>query len=432
MPKGIPYIIGNEAAERFSFYGMKAILVVFMTTYLMGADGLNTLSEIEAKKWYHFFNSLVYFTPLLGAIISDAFLGKYRTIIALSIVYCLGHLALALDDTRTGLTVGLFLIGLGAGGIKPCVSAHVGDQFGKTNAHLLDKVFGWFYFSINLGAFSSMILTPVLLNRYGPHVAFAVPGILMALATLVFWMGRHRFIHIPAGGMRFLKESFSGEGLKVIAKLAIIYSFVAMFWALFDQCSSAWVLQARKMNLDFLGRTWLPSQIQAVNPLMIMALIPLFGLVVYPRLNKVFPLTPLRKISIGFFVAVPSFLIPAYVEYLITLGQTPHIAWQLLAFLFITVAEILISITCLEFSYTQAPRTMKSLILSLYLMSISLGNLFTAFVNQFIQNEDGSSKLSEVNYYLFFAGCMLATAVVFIFVALWYQPRTYLHEEKQA
>ena len=126
LPKGIPYIIGNEAAERFSFYGMRAILVIFMTQYLVNAEGqADYMSEDEAKGWFHLFVSAVYMTPLLGALISDGILGKYRTIITLSLVYTLGHFALSLDDTRAGLAIGLGLIALGAGGIKPCVSAHL-------------------------------------------------------------------------------------------------------------------------------------------------------------------------------------------------------------------------------------------------------------------------------------------------------------------
>lgn len=157
LPRGIPYITANEAAERFSFYGMRGILVVFMTKHLLDADGgFAPMSDAEAKSYYHLFTSAVYFTPLLGALLSDIFLGKYRTILSLSLVYCAGHLALALDDTRFGLALGLGLIALGSGGIKPCVSAHVGDQFGATNAKLLEKVFGWFYFAINLGAFSTL------------------------------------------------------------------------------------------------------------------------------------------------------------------------------------------------------------------------------------------------------------------------------------
>ncbi|MDC0143915.1 MFS transporter [Verrucomicrobia bacterium] len=401
MPKGIPYIIGNEAAERYSFYGMKAILVIFMTKYLMDNNGeVAPMSEGDAKVWYHLFNSAVYFTPLLGAIIADAFFGKYKTIIGLSLVYCAGHLALALDETRLGLTVGLTLIAIGAGGIKPCVSAHVGDQFGKTNGHLLSKIFAWFYFSINFGAFLSQIMTPVLLDRYGPHVAFGVPGGLMLLATIVFWMGREKFIHIPAGGMGFIKETFSKTGLKIIGRLCVIYIFVAMFWALFDQSSSAWVLQADKMDRNLLGLEWLPSQIGAINPVMIMTFIPIFTWLIYPALNRVFPLTPLRKIAIGFFVAVPSFLIPAWIETQIAGGELPNIIWQIAAYVVLTAAEVFISITALEFSYTQAPKKMKSLILGFFLMSVSIGNLFTAGVNHFIQNPSPSFKADVKGTYV--------------------------------
>ena len=221
MPKGIPYIVSNEAAERFSFYGMNCILTIFMTQYLMGSDGkLDVMSEEDAKKYFHLFKMAAYFFPIVGALISDIFLGKYHTIISLSLVYCLGHLALALDDTRIGLFIGLGLIVIGSGGIKPCVSAHVGDQFGKTNQNLLEKVFGWFYFSINLGSFVSTMLTPFLLDKYGPHVAFGVPGILMGVATLAFWMGRHKFVHIPAGGFGFVKEIFSGTGFRLLLERA--------------------------------------------------------------------------------------------------------------------------------------------------------------------------------------------------------------------
>ena len=223
-PAGISYIIGNEAAERFSFYGMKGILVVFMTAHLLNSQGqADYMSEADAKVWFHLFTSAVYFTPLLGGLLSDIFLGKYRTIILLSLVYCLGHFMLAIDDTRFGLGIGLGLIAVGAGGIKPCVSAHVGDQFGKTNQPLLEKAFSWFYFAINLGAAISTILTPILLKNYGPGWAFGVPGGLMVLATIVFWMGRWKFVHIPPGGMKWVRETFSRDGILILAKLGIIF-----------------------------------------------------------------------------------------------------------------------------------------------------------------------------------------------------------------
>src|ERR1700689_470756 len=197
MPPGIPYIVGNEAAERFSFYGMRAILVVFMTQYLRDRTGaLAPMSENDANKWYHIFVASNYFFPIFGAILADSIWGKYRTIFWLSIVYCFGHFALALDDTRLGLSLGLCLIAIGSGGIKPCVSSNVGDQFTAVNQHLISRAFGWFYFSINSGSFISILLIPWLLQHYSSKVAFAVPGILMALATVIFWLGRRKFVQI--------------------------------------------------------------------------------------------------------------------------------------------------------------------------------------------------------------------------------------------
>ena len=223
MPSGIPYIISNEAAERFSFYGMKAALAVFLANYL-GVLGGESMSEAKATAYVSFFNSAVYLTPLFGALVADIFFGKYRTIITLSIVYCLGHLVLALMGmagiVQLWLLAGLGLIAIGAGGIKPCVSAHVGDQFGKNNQHLIPKIFNIFYLSINFGAVISNLSIPFILKWYGPHWAFGTPGILMAIATLTFWMGRRKFVHTPPHGEAFGKELFSKEGLVAIGKHA--------------------------------------------------------------------------------------------------------------------------------------------------------------------------------------------------------------------
>ena len=431
LPSGIPNIVANEAAERFSYYGMRAILVVYMTQYLVNASGeLEVLSEEKAKGYFHLFVSAVYLTPILGALIADGFLGKYRTIILLSLVYCFGHFALAVDHTLMGLLIGQGLIALGAGGIKPCVSSHVGDQFGKTNAPLLSQVFGWFYFSINLGAFVSMLVIPWLLDRYGASVAFGVPGILMVLATWFFWSGRYRFVHIPAAGTGFIKEVFSSTGLNALLRLSMIYLFVAMFWALFDQTGSSWVLQAQKMDRLVAGYEVLPSQIQAVNPLLIMVLVPLFSGWIYPRLGRVFELTSLRKIALGMFLTAAAFVIPSWIQMRIDAGEIPSIGWQLLAYLLLTSAEIMVSITCLEFSYTQAPKTMKSFVMAFYFMSVAVGNLFTSAVNFFIQNADGSSKLEGAEYFWFFTVLMAITALLFLFVVRFYKGKIYLHDEE--
>jgi POT family proton-dependent oligopeptide transporter len=431
MPPGIPYIIGNEAAERFNYYGIKAILVVFMTQYLRDASGaLAPMSESDAKYWYHIFVSANYALPMIGALLADAFLGKYWTIIWLSLVYCLGSIVLAADSTRLGLSMGLGLIALGSGGIKPCVSAHVGDQFGSDNQPLLARAFGWFYFSVNAGAMISMAFTPVWLKEHGPVVAFGVPAGLMLLATLVFWSGRFKFAHIPPAGKSFFQENFNREGWRVIGRIALIYLFLAVFWSLWDQSGGEWVLQAEKMERHFtvFGRHFevLSSQVQVINGVFILLLIPVCQYGIYPAISRVFPLTPLRKIGLGLVVTATSFLISAWIEGQIHAGLKPTIGWQIPAYLLLSLGEVMVSITGLEFAYTQAPKRMKSVIMSLYLLAISAGNLFTALVQKFIQNDDHTSKLPGAWFYLFFAGLCYLTAIIYVFVARRYREQTQL------
>jgi POT family proton-dependent oligopeptide transporter len=441
MPPGIPYIVGNEAAERFSFYGMKTILFVFMTTYLVdSAGGTAGFTPTEAREGIAWFVASAYFFPIIGAIIADALLGKYLTIMILSTVYCVGHLFMACMDLpedllqatlepRGFMVIGLGLIAIGSGGIKPCVSAHVGDQFGAGNKHLISSVFGWFYFAINFGSLLSTLLTPWTLKEYGPGWAFGIPGILMAIATFVFWTGRSKFAHIPAEGWTYVRRSFTGEGLKTILKLLPVYGFVAVFWSLYDQSGSAWVDQAMHMDRVIFGYEVLPSQIQAVNPLLILMFIPTFDKLIYPAIQKVFPLTPVRKMSIGLFLTVFAFGMSAVIEGWIVAGETPGIGWQIVAYILLTAAEVMVSITCLEFSYTQAPPFMKSFIMSLYLLSVSAGNVFTALVNRFTMDEDGNSSLEGATYYWFFTGLMLVASVIFVGVARRYRPQEYIQGE---
>src|SRR5437763_2236626 len=443
MPPGVPYIIGNEAAERFSYYGMKSVLTVFMAHYILNRSGvLAPMQENEAYMYTHYFVFGVYFLPILGAIIADGFLGKYWTILSLSIVYSLGNLTLACMATtweiaigqRTMLIIGLSLICLGAGGIKPCVSANVGDQFGESNKHLLSKVFGWFYFSINAGSFISTILCPFLLAdpRFGSRWAFGIPGVAMVIATLFFWAGRKKFVHIPPAGLGFLKQMFSREGLGALLRLAIVYVFVAVFWSLWDQSSGgSWTLQAQHMNLHWFGMDLLPSQVQTANPILILVFIPLVNYVIYPFIDRFFTLTPLRMIGIGLFLTAGSYLVIWYIQQLIDAGGKPGVNWQFLAYVILTLGETMVSITGLEFSYTQAPNKMKSAVMALWLFTVSMGNLFTAGVNYFIRNPDGTVKMNDQQYFLFFAVLMLIAAAVFVVFAMFYRGRTYLQSQER-
>lgn len=456
MPPGVIYIVGNEAAERFSYYGMNCILVPFMTHYMVASSGaLDLMRPEQADAWYHTFVSCLYFLPILGAFLGDAILGKYRTILYVSIIYCFGHLALALNHTRLGLVLGLGLIALGAGGIKPCVSANVGDQFGASNQHLLTRVFSWFYFSINFGSAFSTLLIPWLLHPYqvppdqaarwpswlvsaleklhGPDIAFGTPGILMLVATIVFWLGRKKFVHLPPAGLsRYLREISEPENLKALGNLIILVPFAAIFWSLWQQNFSSWVIQGEKMDRHLFGIEWKPEQIQTVNPIFILLMLPLFSYLVYPSIEKIVRLTPLRKFGIGLFVTAFAFVIVGLIQLRIDAGQRPHIIWQILAFVVLTAGEVMVSVTHLEFAYTQAPKKLKSLVMCTYLGAVFLGNAFTAGVNFFIQNPDGSVKLKGASYFFFFVLVMLAAAVLFMFFARFYKGKTYIQDEAAA
>jgi len=316
---------------------------------------------------------------------------------------------------------------IGSGGIKPCVSANVGDQFGSKNAHLLSKVFGWFYFSINAGSLLSMAITPILLQKFGlhwgPRVAFGVPGVFMLAATIIFWLGRFKFVHVPPNGIASFRETFSIANLKIIRNLLWIFLPIPIFWSLFDQSSSAWIFQASRMDLHFLGMELLPAQTHIFNPLLVLIFIPIFNYGLYPALNKLFRLTPLRKIGIGMFITAVSFLMAALIEHwIVDLKETPSIWWQVLSYGFLTTSEVMVSITCLEFSYTQAPKKLKSLIMATYYLSVTAGNLFTSLVNFYINDPvTGQNKLGPVEYYIFFAAAMVCANILFVVIAARYK-----------
>ena len=458
MPAGIPFIVANEFAERFCYYGVNAILSVYMVQHLH-------FGQAQATVWQSLFKFGAYFFPLIGAIISDVFWGKFKTIMTLAVVYCLGCAVLATGGGQGTLALGLFLMAFGTGGIKPCVSTNVGDQFTSKNQHLIERAFSYFYLSINAGSSFSIYFCPIWLDAYGPRVAFGIPAAMMFVATVVFWLGRKRFVVVPPAmtenpnrglalfalalvpamaisvavfnyvaddyrtlaalfaligqlilivwlclntGLRnklppqlltWMQEAFTGPALKQITGLALIYYiFVAMFWSLWEQSNGqTWTLQATSDLMDkhlfgFLaavpgfgalaGYEMLPAQIQVVNGLFILAMVPLFTFAVYPLLGRLFTLTPLRKIGIGLWVIAASYLIVAYIEDRIMHGHRISLWWQILAYMVLTASEVLISITALEFSYKQAPLKVKSFIMAAtYLLAVSVGNAFTAQVN---------------------------------------------------
>lgn len=194
----IPFIIVNEFCERFCYYGLRAILVLYLKQKLM-------FEEREATVIFHVFSLFVYFSCIIGAILADGFIGKFNTIFLLSIVYAGGSSVLTIGaieewqlPAKWMTFIGLAMIAIGSGGIKPCVSAFGGEQFKRPEQekHLL-KFFAMFYFSINFGSFISTLVSPILredvqcFDQVDCYPAgFGLPAVLMIFATVIFLAGR--------------------------------------------------------------------------------------------------------------------------------------------------------------------------------------------------------------------------------------------------
>ncbi|KAM7031205.1 solute carrier family 15 member 1-like [Passerculus sandwichensis] len=367
FPLSIFFIVINEFCERFSYYGMKAVLTLYFTRFLHWDDNFATAI-------YHTFVALCYLTPILGAIIADSWLGKFKTILYLSIVYAIGQTVLSVgsindltdhnqDGTPDAIAVnialsmvGLILIALGTGGIKPCVSAFGGDQFEDDQEKQRSTFFSLFYLSINAGSLLSTLITPTIrASECGIHskqecypLAFGVPAILMAVALVVFVIGSRMYKKAkPQGNVMLevskcvgfaIKNRFRHRSkefpkrehwldwasdkydkrliaqIKMVLRVLFLYIPLPMFWAVFDQQGSRWTLQATAMNGDF-GFKIQPDQMQIVNPILIVIMVPVADSLIYPLIKKCkLNFTPLKKMTVGMFLGSMAFVAAALVQ----------------------------------------------------------------------------------------------------------------------
>ena len=453
-PPQIKFIVGNEACERFSYYGMRSILAGYITGAVL-KGGLGQTDD-TATEIIHLFVFVNYFMPLLGAWLSDKIVGRYHTILWVSQFYCAGHGVLACSDFAGDvhgkmicLWTGLALIAFGSGGIKPCVSAFVGDQFKPEQSHLLQKAYGAFYWSINFGSFFSFLVIPWIKNHHGYSLAFLVPGILMALATFIFWRGTKHYVRVPpsretknAGFFKVFFAALSGkreagksfwdaarprfsdqeiDAAKSVLPILGVFALVPVFWSLFDQTNSTWVLQGEKMvPTTILGLNIGAEQMQSMNPAIVMVLVPLFTLGIYPRIGRF--AAPLKRMAYGMFLAAASYLVVAALQTRIEHGVQLCVLWQTVPYVILTAAEVLISTTGLEFAFREAAPEMKSIVMSFWLLTIAFGDLFIAVITKLLSNSAGNAAVSTGRF-VQYAGLTFVVAILFSIVAAFYQYR---------
>lgn len=513
LPRQVPYIIGNEACERFSFYGMRNILVQFLVSSVILAYLPEADREGAAKDVFHSFVIGVYFFPLLGGWLSDRYFGKYNTVLWFSLIYCAGHACLAaFDDNRNGFYAGLFLIALGSGGIKPLVVSFVGDQFDESNKSMAKVVFDFFYWTINFGSFFASLLMPLFLRSYGPAVAFGIPGILMFIATLIFWLGRKQYVRVPpsrgedpdsfynvartaltrreagqgrpglavaAGGAvlamvmllcwafkpgfwpqdfgfvitaclalgaliafggigvsmqleraRGLHADAAIDSVRSVLRVIIVFALTTPFWSLFDQKASTWVLQGKTMIVPH-EQAWWPSflvkeagQMQALNPLLVMLIIPFNNLVLYPALRRMgLEPTALKRMGWGIAFSGLAWIVAGIIQLHIDTGAPTSLAWQMLPYLLLTFGEVLVSATALEFAYSQATQAMKGVIMAFWYLASTFGSLWVLLTNAAVRNDTvtthiAGTGLSENAFLMFFfAAFAFVAAAVFALYA---------------
>jgi POT family proton-dependent oligopeptide transporter len=514
FPAQIKYIVGNEACERFSYYGMRSILAGYITGAVL-KGGLGQDADASTSI-IHAFVAANYFMPLLGAWLSDKLIGRYHTILWVSLFYCAGHGVLACSDFAGDvhgklicLYAGLALIAFGSGGIKPCVSAFMGDQFKPEQSHLMQKAYGAFYWSINFGSFFSFLVIPWIKDHHGYSLAFLVPGILMAIATFIFWLGTPQYTRVPpsretkSGGFipvffsayahrtgsgfgpmwnilttlgapsfiivaltivafgtmtpvtraigwaavactavwyasvlvtsllhRFdpgdsfwkgAQERFSENEISAarsVSPILFVFALLPIFWSLFDQTNSTWVLQGEKMlHTTVLGLDIGAEQMQSMNALIVMILVPLFTLGIYPHIGKY--ASPLRRMSYGMFLAAVSYLAVAALQKRIEAGDQLSVMWQTVPYIILTAAEVLVSTTGLEFAFREASKDLKSTIMSFFLLTITVGDLFVVGITKLFSEAGAGNHAASVstNRFVLYAGLTFVVAILFSVIA---------------
>lgn len=424
-PIGFRFFFWGEFAERCSYYGMRAILPLYLTTRI-------GLSDNDANEWYATFKMACYLLPLLGGFIADRYLGKYWTIVGFSVPYVIAQLLVGIED-QTVVMFALGLCAIGSGVIKPNISALMGltyDQQRPGNQQLRASAFLWFYFSVNIGALISLFGLPLIRNEFGYKVAFLVPAAFMAMALFLFAIGKKHYAVETVGPAPPKTPEEKAEQWRVLMRLFSVFGLMVFFWMIYEHNDVQWVFFARDhidLRLADWAPNWLggkdaegnpnrmvaPDQFQFINALCVLLLIVFFQWfwkVVDPTGKRV-PQT--TKILVGFLFTAAAPGIMALAAQQTGGGAKVSMLWIIGAYVILTLGEVLVYGTMLDLSYAYAPTRMKGFITACFLVTNTLGN--------FINREYGklyNTRLSPEQFFTIDAIVGVTAAIVFFFVAL--------------
>jgi len=466
-PTGLWFIFWGEFAERSSYYGMRAILFLYMTQVLRYTD-------TGAAPIYMTFKMACYFLPLLGGWIADRWLGRYWTIVGFSVPYVLGHFVLGIPN-HVALLLALALLAGGSGVIKPNIPTLLGqtyDQLRPGQERLRSAAFLWFYFAVNVGALLSQLVLPEFRQRYilgsiSPEVreqveqmlqkgedistvvpkevladayslSFQLPAWLMVASLGVFAAGKRYYAlerperHVTTPEERRLQW-------QTLWRLFGIFAMVVLFWVGYEHNDNLWIAFTRDYidpKVPFLSKSIAPDQLQFLNPLFVLILVPTFNILFGYLDPQVKLFTAMRKILAGFLLTAVAVGIMAVAGFLVE-GHTQQIQegeklvevstvklsllWPAMAYIVLTFGEVLLYSTMLELAYAAAPKSMKGFITACFLLTNTLAN----GINVLLTPLYGGSLTDPVNkrgpllpgpFFAITVGIVLVGAVAFFFI----------------
>jgi proton-dependent oligopeptide transporter, POT family len=416
-PRGLSTLFFTEMWERFSYYGMRAFLILYMTAAV--ANGGLGFDDKHAATVYGNYVGAVWLTPILGGFIADRLLGQYRSVLLGGSIIALGHFTLAFKTLST-FYAGLVLIVIGTGLLKPNVSTIVGSLYEDGDTRR-DAGFSVFYMGINLGAFIGPIIAGGLAQKVNWHLGFAMAGVGMVLGLIQYVVGKH---HLEPGLARLAARpkpaaaadgtggGFTAEEWKRIAVVFVLFVFASIFWGAYEQAGSTLNLFGdRYTNNTVFGISYPSSWYVSVQALFVIALSPVFAWI-WVKLGPRQPSVP-AKFALALLFAGIAFLllVPAGTTAQSGAGIKVSPLWLVAAYFIEEWGELCLSPVGLSAVTKLAPKRIVSLMMGVFFLSNSLGNKLAGWTAGFFSSMPLSQLFGAVA-----AVCLVAALIMFALV----------------
>ena len=421
-PKGLYVLFFTELWERFSYYGMRAILVLYMISSVNGDNPGFGWDKVDAISLYGTYTALVYILSILGGWVADKFWGQKRTVLIGGILLCLGHGVLAVD-ALWAFYLGLGLIILGVGGLKPNISTMVGGLY-PAGDDRRDKGFTIFYIGINIGAFLSALIVGGVAEVYGWHYGFGLAGIGMVLGQVVFMWGG-KYLKGIGEATKDLSPEEAAAKKKPLTKveidrmkvMGISFLLIIVFWGAFEQAGGLMnIYTAEKTDLGlsfsipFIGDAVPASWFQSVNAFFIITLgVPIAGFW-YSWKRKGRESSSIFKMATGVIIMGWGFLFMSAASMQFESEGSSAMYWLVLAYLFHTVGELCASPVALSYITKLAPLKYASIMMGAYFAATGVGNKVAGWVGEYSQ--------SAGEFEIFTGIAIFCTIIGFLVIAL--------------